>query len=73
MPRTPYHKKSDTVDTLEMDRALIDDPPVIVWRHNGKGIQVAMSVHDPHAEKRWGPRAPECTDESLLNAARTEL
>jgi hypothetical protein len=40
-----------------MDEALEADPPEIVWRQR-KGIQVAVHVHDPHAEHvpRSGPR-----------------
>jgi hypothetical protein len=35
----------------EMDAALKAQPPVIVWRTNRKGIQVAVKVQDPHAER----------------------
>jgi hypothetical protein len=39
----------------EMDEALKADPPVILWRTNRKGIQVAVKIRDPHTtrEKSW--------------------
>lgn len=35
----------------EMDAALRTQPPVIVWKPNGKGILVAVEVRDPHTER----------------------
>lgn len=83
--------KAQTTYMDAMDKALEERPPRIVWRNNGKGVQVAVSVIDPHAEAAgWVDRrtpdpverhlyldivekAYEPMDESLLNAARTEI
>ena len=43
--------------TTAMDKALEDNPPRIMWEHDGKGIQRAVLVDDPHAElAQWGRR-----------------
>lgn len=39
----------------EMDEALDKKPPRIRWASNGKGIQVAVEIEDPHTEKPWHP------------------
>jgi hypothetical protein len=81
-----------TRNPSEMDKALEECPPQIVWRNDKGGIKRAVSVQDPHAEgPQWKrdrepePRyleyldiveevkASECTDENLLNAARTDI
>lgn len=35
----------------DMDKALEQRPPVIVWERNKRGVMVAVEVHDPHAER----------------------
>lgn len=39
-----------TVHTTAADKALAERPPVIVWEKNSRGIFVAVSVQDPHAD-----------------------
>jgi hypothetical protein len=62
-----------------MDKELRKDPPKILWRKRRGGVFVAVSVHDPHAERGtnrpqvYEPIAPECTNPDLLTAARTEI
>lgn len=88
MTRSAYRKKADNAYVAEMDEALAANPPEIVWRNNGKGVQVAVSVKDPRAEYAVPSRrreaevvyytheeveVPVCMDESLLAAARTEI
>ncbi|HEY9410658.1 MAG TPA: hypothetical protein VIP77_13855 [Jiangellaceae bacterium] len=89
MKRSPFRKTRQTVDMNVMDKALEDNPPRIVWEHDGKGIQRAVVVDDPHAEgpqwrrevARWEDdyyepeevKPPVCMDESLLAAARAEI
>lgn len=29
---------------------LEQDPPVIKWEHNGRGVQIAVLIDDPHAD-----------------------
>jgi hypothetical protein len=35
-------------ECAEMDEELEERPPRIEWRSNGKGVQVAVVVEDPH-------------------------
>lgn len=39
----------------EMDEALQARPPVITWAPNGRGVLVATSIDDPHAERESSP------------------
>lgn len=39
------------VHTNEMDAALEARPPKITWVPNGHGVMVAVTIHDPHAER----------------------
>jgi hypothetical protein len=80
-------KNSTIREVAKLEAAMEANPPVIVWRHNGRGVQIAVRVDDPHMEKGWAPRPaadlvepfleyvelPECTNETLLAAARTEI
>jgi hypothetical protein len=43
----------DYRSAADMDQALNDKPPRIRWAPNGKGIQVAVEVDDPYAERPW--------------------
>lgn len=57
-------KNSDSAAALnvyeaDMARALEDDPPVIEWVPNSKGVMIAASIHDPHAEKEHKQRKPK--------------
>lgn len=48
----------------KFDEALDRNPPVIVWAKGKHGIQVAVEVHDPHAE-----RSSEAQAERLRRSA----
>lgn len=48
-------RKTKLDNRAEMDQALDEKPPRIRWASNGKGIQVAVEVDDPHTEKAWRP------------------
>lgn len=36
--------------TNQMDEVLQANPPEITWAPNGKGIMIAVEVHDPHGD-----------------------
>jgi hypothetical protein len=42
----------------DMDLALEANPPVIHWAKNRHGIQVAIYINDPHAEREPAERKP---------------
>lgn len=54
----------------EMDEALAKRPPVITWSPNGRGVLVATSIDDPHAESRDLLRQSLPADSSLPDARR---
>jgi predicted amidohydrolase YtcJ len=64
---------------IEMDKALEANPPVIVWHKDKHGVMRHVFIDDPHAERSPKPEfhadyyEPECTDETLLAAARTGI
>jgi hypothetical protein len=74
---------SAAVNETAMDKELKKHPPRILWRKTRGGVFVAVSIHDPHAERGnnrpvvYEPiepepvAPPERMDPSLLNAART--
>jgi len=44
----------------EMDAALEEDPPIIQWIPNGKGVLVGYVIHDPHEDHpNHKPRKPK--------------
>jgi hypothetical protein len=45
--------KRDNQHTAEMAQALEAKPPRIRWAPNGRGIQVATEIEDPHTKKPW--------------------
>lgn len=59
---------------MEWGEALDANPPVITWRKNNRGIWVATSVRDPHAEtgaqRAWDERMAR--EERLLDAMEDE-
>lgn len=48
MSPSAHHKDGGNAYRSAMDKVLEKNPPHIVWRKNKHGIQVAVSVHDPH-------------------------
>lgn len=85
--RNPDGPSALRVGEEEWALQLDANPPVIVWAKDHHGVFRAVSIDDPHADKPGPPlrrerqmavyaarkAAPECTDENLLSAARTEL
>lgn len=42
--------KPTNCEQTAMDKVIAANPPLITWRHNGKGVQIATCVDDPHTE-----------------------
>lgn len=43
--------RNSTIREVEkLEAAMEADPPDIVWEHNGHGVQIAVSIRDPHAD-----------------------
>jgi len=57
MTRSAHHKDGGNAYRTAMDKILEDRPPRIVWRSNGKGIQVAVFMNDPHTDRPWPQNA----------------
>lgn len=51
--RRPVYRRTEVKNTYEteMDAALSAEPPLIVWRPNGKGVLVAVKIRDPHTTR----------------------
>lgn len=43
-------RKPENYWTAASDKALSENPPVIQWRKNNRGVFVAVSIHDPHPD-----------------------
>lgn len=57
-PRGFYDKTgTDNQVNREMDEALKNRPPVIIWEKNSRGVMVAVEVHDPHGERSTAAQA----------------
>lgn len=50
MSPAAHHKDGGNAYRTAMDKVLEKNPPVIVWRKNKHGIQIAVQVIDPHTE-----------------------
>lgn len=53
------HREStydNTKDYRDMQAALAERPPRIVWERNARGVLVAVEVDDPHAETQYKPK-----------------
>ena len=79
-------KNSTIREVQKLEAAMEANPPNIQWRLCPvRRVQVAWLVDDPHADKPGSPlrqerqlehyakKRAECSDESLLAAARTEI
>ena len=53
-------KNSTDREATKLEAAMKANPPHIVWRNNGRGVQVAVSVDDPHAEHELRKSDKEC-------------
>jgi hypothetical protein len=49
-------KNSIIREVAKLEAEMAANPPVIVWRPNNRGIQVADSIRDPHTDKVHTPR-----------------
>jgi hypothetical protein len=46
----------DNQERAEMDKALDENPPQIVWRKNRHGVMIPVIVDDPHTDHPNKPK-----------------
>jgi hypothetical protein len=49
-PKNTRAMRIDSPDTSAFDKLLDENPPVIVWRKNTRGVFMKVTVHDPHQD-----------------------